>query len=90
MRDGAVEQVMAEAFPRNTVSDGGGGDDRRLDLALGKLNSCHVWFSPAGDGLRGGGSGAASTDRQSLFFLTSPNLPIHPHPTLTTPSPLDS
>lgn len=62
MRDGAVEQVMAEAFPRSPVGDG--GDSHRLDLALGKLNSCHVRFSPACGGVR---SGAASNDQCSSF-----------------------
>lgn len=53
-----------------SVSEGG-GDGRRLDLALGKLNSCHVWFSPAGDGLRGRRLQGGEHPSLSRFPLTS-------------------
>lgn len=57
---------MSEAFQCNSVSDG--GDGCRLDLALGKLNSCQVWFRMAGDEVREGGVARVCTE-DCLSFL---------------------
>lgn len=64
---------MSEAFQCNSVSDG--GDGCRLDLALGKLNSCQVWFRMAGDEVREGGVHGCVLKTVSLSLI-SPNPPI--------------